>query len=509
MASSERFNIGFSKVIDEEEQMFISVTPGFEHGPGIQRDGITSPRMRDPHSVPFVCHSRGLETNHKLETTIDPFIQRAGTWSLYKHLKEFNNNLGSKDWLITGVQSCGDLTMNPWHVAYIRKSYVTEQDNLCGLLTENDEQEPLGSRIYRCIVKWNSDITAKVGTKYSSLDLTFHKVAQGRHQVIIKGTESEEYHKLLSKFRQYNKSTKDISALIDFALSGKPVVEKQEELSLSNAIDKFQDIRHIFNLPTVDSRGSFQGKPVDTINFGEFQLFKNLNERRAALSSAVIIDLNIGDHVQVNWDDLRNTLKSKHFKEVSDSPNRRGQFRRYQDDITQDKVEIFFPHNVYPFGVLGIQSDGLICLASGGLSGRVGNTLEGITRIMYDFFGCDDAMVLDEGFDTFQIINPQTSPEQYKYTNDEILKKILAFTKNLSDSEHEKSLETSSDNNYCYTGGMKQWPLNLPLVKEIDEDVIKGVDENYDDVLSVKPHRTQMRSVIIFAKKVSSSKKAD
>lgn len=500
MGYSEKFNIGFLKTTDNNEQMFISVTPGFEHGPGIQRDGITTPRMRDPHSVTFVCHSRNIETIHDLKCTTDPYIQRVGTWTLYKHLKEFNNNLGKKGWQITGVQSCGDLTMNPWHVAYFRKSYLTDQEKFCGLITESDEQEPFGSRIYRSIVKWNSEIVNAIGRRYDSLDLTINKVANGYSVSIKDSTRMDEFHSIFSDFKQYNQKTRDISKLIDFALSGKPIVEKQVELSLSNAIDKFQDIRHIFNLPTVKATGSYQGHEVKSINFGEYQLFKNLNERRAALSSAVIIDLNIGNHVRVEWDDLEKKLVNRHFKEVKDSPNKRGQFRRYQDDITQEKVEIFFPYNVYPFGVLGIHLDDLICLASGGLSGRVGTTLEGITRIMFDFFGCNDALVLDEGFDTFQIVNPKKSSGKYCYNNDEILKKILAFTKELVDVENEKSCETTS--NYRFHGGMRNWPLNVPLMEEIEQDSKNGMDKDYLDVLAVKPLRTQIRSIIIFAKKI-------
>jgi len=37
-----------------DEHLFLSVSPGLEHGPGIQRDGISNPRMTDPHSVPAV-----------------------------------------------------------------------------------------------------------------------------------------------------------------------------------------------------------------------------------------------------------------------------------------------------------------------------------------------------------------------------------------------------------------------------------------------------------------------
>src|SRR5262249_2167782 len=154
-----------------------------------------------------------------------------------------------------------------------------------------------------------------------------------------------------------------------------------EELSLPNAIDRFQDIRHVFNVPQVTARGTYRGNAVNEVNFGEFQLYQYLNERRAALSSAIIVDLTIKDSVVVEWEELRRRLEERHFKLVVESPTRRGQFRLYPGDTARSRVEIYFPHNVYPFGVIGTHAKEMYWLASGGLSGRVGNTLEGIARI--------------------------------------------------------------------------------------------------------------------------------
>lgn len=497
MAASAKFNISFLKGSSNAEHMFVSVTPGFEHGPGIQRDGITAPRMRDPHSVPFVCHARGIVPNHDLPSTTDPYIQRAGTWTLYHHLKSFLKHRGDQ-WTVIAAQSCGDLTMNPWHVAYLGNSHIPNQNRtLCGLLTQNDHQEPIGSRIYRCIVKWNSGLTPAPAKPYQAVDLTFHEVPSGYAVTIKNASGDSALTSWLSSHPSYNSTTGDVAPLLEFALSGKPVVEKADELSLSNAIDRFQDIRHVFNLPTVKARGLYRGENVPEINFGEYQLFQNLNERRAALSSAVIIDLRIGDFVTVEWEDLRAKLLERHYKETRDSPTRRGFFRRYSDDITRDKVEIFFPHNVYPFGVLGIHADAIVCLASGGLSGRVGNTLEGITRIMFDFFGCEDALVLDEGYDTFQLINPPVDGGSYLYDNETLARKVLGFTKQMSDKEHNDSMKTVSA--YHFKGGLQSWPLNKSLWEEINQDVTKIGTEDFSDIMAVSPNRAQMRSVVIFA----------
>jgi hypothetical protein len=280
-------------------------------------------------------------------------------------------------------------------------------------------------------------------------------------------------------------------------------VEDGVELSLANAIDRFEDIRHVFNLPTVPAKGFLRGQQVDRLNFGEYQLFANLNERRAALFSPVLIDLDIDGRVSVDWDEVASTLRRRHFKESSESPTRRGQFRRYRDQADQDKVEIFFPYNVYPFGVVGIQEPhveergGLVCLSSGGLSGRVGNTLEGTARIMFDFFGCTDAMVLDEGYDVFFISNPVNSKGDYVCSNEELLAKVLSFTKERVDRDHDDSVKTARD--YVFPGGMKCFPLNIELLKEIDDDFASSGKKEYTDVLLVSPQRSQMRSVLIFA----------
>jgi hypothetical protein len=175
---------------------------------------------------------------------------------------------------------------------------------------------------------------------------------------------------------------------------------------------------------------------------------------------------------------------------VAESPTRRGQFRKYPNS---NELEVFLPHNVYPFGVIGLSSGSLVCLASGGLSGRVGNTLEGITRIMYDFFGCEDAMVLDEGYDTFQVINPHSSEGHYKYTNEEILEAILRFTAEMLERELAESKPHHSLT-------MEDWPLNRDIVRNVREDSSKldPTGKNPSDILIVRPHRSQMRSVIIF-----------
>ena len=199
MAKTERFNIGFLLLDKLREDLFLSVTPGFEHGPGIQRDGITPPRMRDPHSVPRIMNPLSLPLHRNLRPTTDPYAQRAGTWTLYHHVKRFLQYYGDK-WTIIGVQSNGDLTMNPWHVAYIGKSHVPNQDGeLCALLTENDPQEPVGSRIYRSLIKWTDCAAAAKKARYECLNLRIEETPQARALKINDPTTSDRYDSLFAE----------------------------------------------------------------------------------------------------------------------------------------------------------------------------------------------------------------------------------------------------------------------------------------------------------------------
>lgn len=141
---------------------------------------------------------------------------------------------------------------------------------------------------------------------------------------------------------------------------------------------------------------------------GEYQLYGDLNARRAALNGPIIVETQLnplGGFLQINLGDpaVADELTRNNFKQVNFFPRRAGEYFPYPGG---DTVEIYFPKSIYPFGILGMSGQRIICFASSGLSARIGNTLEGITLIMSDGFGAEEAMVLDEGCDVFQMINP-------------------------------------------------------------------------------------------------------
>lgn len=500
MSYSQTFRTAYTKVnAAADEDLFLSITPRFELGPGIRRDGLTEPRMLDPHSVSYVVGGPISTEWEKLPETTNPFVQRAGTWTVFHHVAAFCKEYGSRYQLI-GVQSCGDLTMNPWHVALVQRNH---KRMLCHLSAAVDRHltEPYQDRVYRCLVKWrHSSVERHSGGtshRYEFLDLKFSRVSP------------ENYSATLADSTDVSRPPmplKDVSRQIEFALSGKPIIQKKAEIPLANIIDRFQDVRHVFNLPSVPASGSFKGVSVQRLNFGEYWLYNDLNVRRAALNSPVIVDWAVpGSGVQVDSAGAFNMLDKKHYTPEDESPSRRGRYRRYSDR----SIEIFYPHNVYPFGVLGGKPDEVVCLASGGLSGRVGNTLEGITRIMHDFFGCEDALVLDEGYDTFLIINPnqkrkEEDNDNYVYGNQDFLNKIAAFAAWQAERDHDESQlhDYALDTNRA---GAKAWPLNKPLFRELEEycrqNSVAPCDPATLDIMAVAPHRCQMRAVLILAKR--------
>jgi hypothetical protein len=372
-------------------------------------------------------------------------------------------------------------------------------------VTDEELMEPYRDRIYRCLVKWKKrpgDGEQGSHPTFDFVDLQFDRPKEGRYSAAIVDVE------FLRLWNIPDEVAQDAASHIEFALSGKPIIQRKAEIPLANVIDRFQDVRHVFNLPTVTATGAFRGMSVTRLNFGEFDLYNDLNVRRAALNSPVIINLAVkGSGVQVRADDLRSTLESKQYKFEEESPTRRGRCREY----APGSIEIFYPHNVYPFGVIGAKGGELVSLASGGLSGRVGNTLEGIARMMHDFFGCDDAVVLDEGYDTFLIVNPnakedEASRDRYLLDNSAFLQRIAGFSKALADADEVDSLRRAHERSGMYKDvGMKTWPLNQGLFAELDAfcstEKIDYAQQDLNDMIAVRPNRSQMRAVLILAQK--------
>ncbi|MGH9665698.1 MAG: hypothetical protein ACRD9L_14835, partial [Bryobacteraceae bacterium] len=138
--------------------------------------------------------------------------------------------------------------------------------------------------------------------------------------------------------------------------------------------------------------------------------------------------------------------------------------------------------------------------------------LEGVARMMHDFFGCEEAMVLDEGYDTFLIINPndksrEDESDKYRYDNDDFLCKVASFTKWRAEEDEREYLK--SEFQYLLDSdvkGVAGWPLNTKLYKDLQrfcvEKQVVAVGPDESDVVAVPPNRSQMRAVLILAARI-------
>ena len=119
---------------------------------------------------------------------------------------------------------------------------------------------------------------------------------------------------------------------------------------------------------------------------------------------------------------------------------------------------------------------------------------------MSDGFSAEEAMVLDEGFDVFQMINPMKDDHAFTYTNGELLDRVLAFTYD------QMLLDTAAStrnpvNGLALGGDMRQWPLNQNLLNQVANNYqVRGLAGlNYTDIFPVRLSRSQIRSILIVA----------
>lgn len=493
MIKSEKFSTGYFEfeIIPGVAEIFLSVTPELKYGPCIRRDGFTDPVMNHPEDV--------IKKKPEIRDNIThPNEQRACTWTIYRHLKNFNEKMGD-EWQIAGAQGCGDLTMNPWHLAVIKDKLVDNEPQFPHLLLQCDKdfKEPYTDRDYFCLVK--------------------HKGGKTEFKV-IRFAQNPNY---LDDPVAYINGERIEQNSIELLFSGKPIIQSDIILPLYTVIDKFQDIRHIFGIPKITFKKPmvFKGKSVKSIYFGEHYLFDSdpvtaLNRRRQALTSSLMIptseipSLPTIDKQGKLFNDIKKQWLEDGNMGVDRPPREPGEYRFVKRGNQVTHIDIYFRRNVYPFSATGIKRRKdkciLVCLASHGKQFMIGDTIETMAEKMYHYGGCSDAMIMDEGFDVFQMVNMKAEGKSFEspYSNTEVLEIVAQGIKDLIDKDYEEQKKAGSANK-----SIKEIECNKDFIKEINKNLSssgKKDDElrvKYRELFTVEPHRPQLRAILILALK--------
>ncbi len=430
----------FSTDTDDEE-LFLLFSSGMDNGPGINRDGKSSPWMTHPNP------------KYLGKVTTDPDIQRYGTYfldeevrnvdvsKLKKRITELTQNNGNEQLIheleellasnikqktylgefkehypeydVVGVQGIGDLTMNLWNVAYINDR-ITKEPKFLHLF-----DEPIPNREYTCLVKWKDGRFPKLQIKRLRFDRYIYNL--------------EKTHKAVVQL-----DGEPIAHLIEFAVYGQLLIKpkyndpsRSEIFHPRDNIHQFSDIRHIFQLPNLNPNDGDQpriyfGKEQhDDVWLGEAEIISSRNLRRAAIADAVELNtlysgLGVPGNVvkdfleKAGYSEANNISERLRYEKISpaqDYPNTQNiaEWRFVPEDSRL--VEIRIRENRYPCTLVGINNNGrLYMLAWKGVYSKYpGWTLRQAASHFLEY-DVEAAILCDEGADVFQYVKtPDTN----------------------------------------------------------------------------------------------------
>lgn len=293
---------------------------------------------------------------------------------------------------LVGQVGAGDTTMNHWHVGFVRDA--GGRSTFLHL-----EDEPIHHREYPCLVSWRGSADGRVSFE-----------------------EAVRFNPGTSPRVSIGNNPKDRTSDIDFAVSGKPLLSLSgAPIPLNQVTHFFRDLRHLFSLPKLtppkraDPVVMFGREITGDLWLGEKQLLDDVNLQRAASMGPVLLDRLYGG-LSVTEPYLRRVLDGSGYKERQSGDPVEWETGSYRIDSKGHGFEIFFREARYPWNILAVGSyrDGgrakqpaILSFVCGGQSGRTHFTLrEAVEELRFradersiDLTG---AVLMDEGGDVFQ-----------------------------------------------------------------------------------------------------------
>lgn len=404
------------------EEPFLSCTWPHIEGPPLRRKGQGPPEMHvldQPGNI-VTTHPLGLrlgtwlvlaeqrekdrdEIQRALETKT---LTRSDRKVLERMFAE-NRRLKAHDevfrarmpqYRVTGMQGCGDLTMNEWNVAFV-DGPLTKTANTPTVIALRDED--LERRRYTCLVKWK---TGRGIPRLSIEEVKFTRDVRDANNMV---------------FILFRGAWLPRGASIDFAVSNQQVIRDGAVVSAVASGHQFGDLRHLLQMPNLNpDRSLYPGEPGPPFRpreyFGgpqhgdiwlgeEFLVDGRINLLRAALNGPITMPLPSG----CTHDRLRGALQQSRYEELlsQTTPLSPGQWRMTDLTPKENAIEIYFRRNTYAWSLLGLTKDKsrLLSLACSGFPGETGFTLEEVAARFREA-GAWDALLIDEGVDVFHRI---------------------------------------------------------------------------------------------------------
>ncbi len=457
---------------EDGEEIFLSYDrrQDGDYGTGIERDGEGPPTVAwndPPHAIThphaqrrgawYIRTSDKKPDDKKTQDDLDT-ARVANDESLINDFESMLNDDAEKDchewqfenrfvnWRVSGLQGCGDLTMNAWNVAYVNNEIGNRE--LVHLMNED-----FTTRTYTCLVKWKSKLNGRQTPTIEEM----------RFGALPPAAEVWWDGRWL-----------DRSGEIELAISNQRVIRDGQVVPALETCHQFGDVRHLLQTPNLNPgvpvyvgerphggsylpRRYFGSLQTAAVWLGEQQFVadRSRNLLRAALSGPVVLrwpvaptwtgpsrpndipkladegtDLKNGkrqDGVQERDNKreheekeqqgrVRGALMSARYTEIRGTSRllRPGEWRfLYQRSSCLGSsteiggLEIHFRRNFYGWTMLGVSSDGrrLLALACQGFPGdQRGYTLEQAAGIFRQS-GAYNALLIDEGEDAFQIVD--------------------------------------------------------------------------------------------------------
>ena len=399
---------------------------------------------------------------------------------------------------IQGYQGCGDLSMNFWNVALIRK------EDIEGNIQEHfiyPFEEPVEQRNYTCLVKWKRELlqseeweikreAAEIRYPIEIRELKFNRQASpgtaGRASIV-----------------KPDGTLVAIANMLEFAVYGQQVVKERKLVDLRATLLQYSDLRHIFLLPNLNpdyklptafdqdrkpsdydegrDRIIFSRRQSDDVWLGEFALLRDRNRRMAALNGPVSFELSeLGATEELIEGALyaEGPEDGRHYEEEKNplALLETGQWRKTREG-REIWYEIHFRRNEYPSSIIGVTEDGrILSLAcKGPYSHRDSWKIEDAAKHLASR-GVVNALLIDEGGDVYQYLQGETN--QLEPGRDQVRATFLIATRKreANDAENDSSVagEPAEVNAHHGAGEAKL------------EGLWKGVDVSEEDIEEAK-----------------------